>query len=74
MKIKLVSNQKTRLDKFISENSDLSREQINKIIEANKCFVDGIIAKKKSQIINSRNEIILDTEITEKKIINPSLS
>ena len=53
--------QKVRLDKYISDNSDLSREQINKIIEQKNCLVDGRPAIKKSQIIDIDNTIIIDT-------------
>ena len=61
MKIKLIANRKVRLDKYISDNSDLSREQINKIIEQKNCLVDGSPAIKKSQIIDIDNTIIIDT-------------
>ena len=50
MKIKLVANRKVRLDKYISDNSDLSREQINKIIDQKNCLVDGSPALKLSLI------------------------
>ena len=62
MKIKLVANRKVRLDKYISDNSDLSREQINKIIEQKNCLVDGSPALKKSQMIDIDNTIIIDTK------------
>ena len=62
MKIKLVANRKVRLDKYISDNSDLSREQINKIIDQKNCLVDGSPALKKSQMIDIDNTIIIDTK------------
>ena len=59
MNIEITTSNNGRLDKLIAENTDLSRENITKLINDNKCIVNNIIAKKKSQFINTDTKIIL---------------
>jgi len=65
MNIEIITIHSGRLDKLIAENSNLSREKITNLINDNKCIVNGIIAKKKSQIIEGNSKIILEIPNTK---------
>jgi 23S rRNA pseudouridine1911/1915/1917 synthase len=71
MNIEIITVNNGRLDKLIAESSSLSREKISKLIIDKKCIVNGIVASKKSQIINADSKIILklpSTKSNESKI------
>jgi len=49
-----------RLDKYLSENFDVTRTQAAKLIEAGSCTVNGIVVTSKKHIINTDDEVMLD--------------
>ena len=70
MNIEIITIHNGRLDKLIAENSNLSRENISKLINNKKCIVNGNIAKKKSQIIDADTKIILELPTIKNKKTN----
>ena len=65
---KIISvNHRERIDKYISNNSSFSRNDIQKLIENHCVFVDGISVRKSNFIVNKDNEIWI-TDIIEKTI------
>lgn len=54
-----------RLDKFISQNCDLSRSLIQKVIKAGRVSVDDLIAKKGDQKLLGNEIITLDGNLIE---------
>lgn len=66
-KLKLVANYQERIDKYIADNSDISRSDIKKLIEKNTVFVDGIKVRKPNFIVREKNEILI-TEFLGKEI------
>ena len=67
MNIEIITIHNGRLDKLIAESSNLSRENISKLINNKKCIVNGNIAKKKSQIIDVDTKIILELPTIKNK-------
>ncbi|MGL5205382.1 MAG: RluA family pseudouridine synthase, partial [Metamycoplasmataceae bacterium] len=67
--IVLKSNEKVRIDKFIADNTDFSRNEVKEIIDTYGVYVDGILIRKPKFIINEgatitikekpQNEIIM---------------
>lgn len=67
--IVLKSDEKMRIDKFIADNSDFSRNEVKEIIDLYGVYVDGILVRKSKFMINEgqtitikekpRNEIVM---------------
>lgn len=66
-KLKLTVSYKERIDKYVGDNSDISRSDIKKLIEANAVFVDGIQVRKPNFTVRENNEILV-TEVIQREI------
>lgn len=68
-KLKKIINvvHRERIDKYISSNSNFSRNDIKKLIKNHCVFVDGILVRKPNFIVNKDNKILI-TDIIEKTI------
>lgn len=51
-----------RLDKFLAENTGLTRSQANKVLKQSAVTVNGIVEKNGAQKVNQTDEICLDGE------------
>lgn len=51
--------ERERIDKYIASNSEFSRTDIKKLIEAGSIFVDGISVRKPNFTVNPGNEILI---------------
>lgn len=61
--IELKSTEKTRIDKFISDNSDFSRNEIKEIIDTYGVFVDGVLVRKAKFMVNEGQTIVIKEKI-----------
>ena len=66
-KVKLTVNYQDRIDKYIADNSEISRSDVKKLVEKNSIFVHGIQVRKPNFIVRETNEILV-TEIIQKEI------
>lgn len=68
--IVIKSNEKTRIDKFIADNSDFSRNQIKEIIDTYGVYVDGILVRKvKFMISEGQTVVIKEKNLNEIEMI-----
>lgn len=58
---------KDRIDRYISANSDFSRTDIKKLIEGHAVYVDGIAVRKANFTVNPGQEIVV-TDVIQKEI------
>ena len=69
--LKLVANYSERIDKYIANNSDISRNDIQKLIELGLVFVNGTKINKNKYILKENDEIeiikALDKQINVKE-------
>lgn len=63
----IIVEERDRIDRYIANNSDFSRTDIKKLIEAHAVFVDGISIRKPNFKVNEGNEILI-TDIIQKEI------
>ncbi|MDK2820009.1 MAG: RluA family pseudouridine synthase [Mycoplasmataceae bacterium] len=61
--IELKSTEKIRIDKFISDNSDFSRNEIKEIIDTYGVFVDGILVRKVKFMVNEGQTVVIKEKI-----------
>ncbi|MGL5732940.1 MAG: RluA family pseudouridine synthase, partial [Metamycoplasmataceae bacterium] len=57
--IVLKSNEKVRIDKFIADNTDFSRNEVKEIIDTYGVYVDDILVRKPKFIVNEGQSIII---------------
>ena len=67
IKTKIKVNERERIDKYISLNSDFSRSDIKKLIEGHSVFSNGIQVRKPNFKVNPGDEILI-TDIIQKEI------
>lgn len=69
--LKLIANYSERIDKYIANNSDISRNDIQKLIELGLVFVNGTKINKNKYILKENDEIeiikALDKQINVKE-------
>jgi len=58
-KLKLKVENKDRIDKYVADNSDVSRTDVKKLVAANAVFVDGIQVRKPNFTVRPGNEILI---------------
>lgn len=61
--ITIKSNEKMRIDKFIADNSDFSRNEIKEIIDIYGVYVDGILVRKVKFMINEGQTVVIKEKI-----------
>lgn len=57
--IVIKSNEKIRIDKFIADNSEFSRNQIKEIIDIYGVYVDGTLVRKVKFMINEGQTVVI---------------
>ena len=58
-----------RLDRFISQNLNISRRAVRLMLAKKRVRVDGLIATEIGQIIDKFSEIIVDNEILQEFLL-----
>jgi 23S rRNA pseudouridine1911/1915/1917 synthase len=59
----LKSTEKVRIDKFIADNSEFSRNEIKEIIDIYGVYVDGILVRKVKFMINDGQTVVIKEKI-----------
>lgn len=62
-----VKIEKDRIDKFIADNSEISRSDVKKLIEGNAVFVDGIEVRKPNFSVREGQKVLV-TDVIQKEI------
>ncbi len=67
METKLKVEQRSRIDKYIADNSEISRSDIKKLIEAHAVFVNGVQVRKPNFTVREDDNILV-TKIIQREI------
>ena len=70
-KLFLEVNEKTRIDKWIANNSEFSRGDIKKLIENHAVFVDGIAVRKANFTVREGQEVLITDVIRREMNAEP---
>ncbi len=65
----LKSNEKMRIDKFISDNSEFSRNEIKEIIDVYGVYVDGTLVRKVKFMVNEGQTVVIKEKIQNEIIM-----
>lgn len=59
----------SRLDVFLSDETDLTRSHIKKLIDAGRVFVNGNVASKAGQSVKASDEVAFEDIVTDDEVL-----